>query len=223
MTIGLHGFMNRRGRLIAFDGISASGKGTQINILKKQLENMGEKVVITEWNSDKIISPIISKAKRERILYPELWSIIHAIDFLKRYNEIILTSMKENKIVIADRYIYTAFARDVLRGVNKEYINELYSYAIKPDLYFWINTDVGNAYKRRINRCKELFFYSSGCDIYGDNNYETSWKKYSIGQHRVFENIKRIDNSFFLVNGDMNRESVHQIIWKKVKEEFYCE
>ena len=117
---------NKKGLLIVIEGIDGSGKTSQTDLLVDWLKEEGYDVVTTKWNSSKVMKDSIKKAKKDRLLSPILYSLLHAADMVLRYENEILPALNENKIVICDRYIYTSMARDKARGVNIEIMNEIY-------------------------------------------------------------------------------------------------
>ena len=107
------------GKLIAVEGLDGSGKSTQIYLLKRWLEMEGYKIFFTEWNSSTIVKRATRKGKKRQLLTPTTFSMIHCTDFADRYERQILPLLHAGYIVLADRYIYTAFARDVVRGCDR--------------------------------------------------------------------------------------------------------
>ncbi|HLP17394.1 MAG TPA: thymidylate kinase, partial [Bacteroidota bacterium] len=104
------------GRLIIVEGIDGSGKSTQLQLLQKWLLNQKYRVFFTEWNSSALVKDTIKHGKKKNLLTPATFSILHATDFADRLAHLIIPPLKAGMIVCADRYIYTAFARDVVRG-----------------------------------------------------------------------------------------------------------
>jgi dTMP kinase len=155
---------NYPGKLIVVEGVDGSGKSTQLDLLRNWLESRGLSVVFTEWNSSKLISKTIKEAKRANSLIPVTFSILHATDFADRLENIIIPALKAGLVVLADRYCYTAFARDVARGVDKEWVRNLYGFAIRPDgaFYFQLPVEVS---LERIANSRMPGFYESGMDI----------------------------------------------------------
>jgi len=117
------------GRLIAVEGLDGSGKSTQLYLLKRWLEMKGLKVFFTEWNSSLLIKKATSKGKKRQLLTPTTFSLIHCTDFADRYERQILPLLKAGYLVLCDRYIYTAFARDTVRGCSQSWLQNLYSFA----------------------------------------------------------------------------------------------
>ena len=104
------------GKLIAAEGLDGSGKSTQIYLIKRWLELEGYKVAFTEWNSSSLVKDATRKGKKRQILTPTTFSLIHSTDFADRYERQILPLLRAGYIVLADRYVYTAFARDAVRS-----------------------------------------------------------------------------------------------------------
>lgn len=155
---------NFPGKLIVVEGVDGSGKSTQLNLLRNWLESRGHNVIFTEWNSSKLISKTIKQAKRNNSLIPVTFSILHATDFADRLENIIIPALKAGLIVLADRYCFTAFARDVARGVDKEWVRNLYGFTIRPDgaFYFQVPVEIS---LQRIANSRLPGFYESGMDI----------------------------------------------------------
>ena len=125
---------NYEGTLVCVEGIDGSGKSTQLALLRDWLKDSGKDVIFTEWNSSELISQTTKLAKKKNLLSPRTFSLLHAVDFADRLKQIIAPALKAGFIVLADRYAYTAFARDVARGVDPHWVREVYDFAIKPDL-----------------------------------------------------------------------------------------
>ena len=120
------------GKLFIVEGIDGSGKSTQLDLLHKWLVSQGYLVVATEWNSASIVKQTTRRGKKRRLLTPMSFSLIHSADFASRTYQQILPALRGGAVVLADRYVYTAFARDAVRGVNRDWLRELYSFAVQP-------------------------------------------------------------------------------------------
>lgn len=155
---------NFPGRLIVVEGVDGSGKSTQLKLLHNWLLDRGQKVIFTEWNSSRLVSKTIKEAKRANSLIPVTFSLLHAADFADRLENIIKPALKAGLIVLADRYCFTAFARDAARGVDKEWVRNLYEFSIKPDAAFYFQVPVEVSLER-ISTSRLPGFYESGMDI----------------------------------------------------------
>ena len=155
---------NYPGKLIVVEGVDGSGKSTQLNLLRNWLEDRGQKVIFTEWNSSKLISKTIKEAKRSNSLIPVTFSLLHATDFADRVENVIKPALKAGLTVLADRYCYTAFARDVARGVDRDWVRNLYEFSIKPDAAFYFQVPIAVSLQR-ISSSRLPGFYEAGMDI----------------------------------------------------------
>jgi len=143
-----------RGKLIAVEGLDGSGKSTQVYLLKRWLELQNLKVSFTEWNSAVIVKSATKKGKKEQLLTPTTFSLIHATDFAHRYERHIVPLLRHGYVVLADRYIFTALARDAVRGCDHDWIRNLYSFAVLPDITFYFDVPLQTAVYRLV-RAKE--------------------------------------------------------------------
>ncbi len=136
------------GRLIIVEGIDGSGKSTQIRLVQRWLESMKFNVFFTEWNSAELVKKTTKKGKKNRSLTPTTFSLLHATDFAHRLVSNILPPLKAGMIVLADRYVFTAFARDVVRGCDREWVRKVYSFAPKPDIAFYFRVPIETSVQR---------------------------------------------------------------------------
>lgn len=120
-----------KGVLICVEGIDGSGKSTQLDLLYSWLKSKNLDVILTCWNSSDLISETTKRAKKKNLLSGRTFSLLHAVDFADRLEKVIIPAMKAGFIVLADRYVYTAFARDVARDVDKKWVRNMYGFAIK--------------------------------------------------------------------------------------------
>lgn len=187
---------NFPGKLIVVEGVDGSGKSTQLDLLRNWLVAKGESVVFTEWNSSALISKTIKQAKRSNSLIPTTFSLLHATDFADRLENIIIPALKAGLIVLADRYCFTAFARDVARGVDADWVRSLYGFAIRPDgaFYFQVPVEVSLA---RIANSRQPGYYESGMDIGLSND---PMESFQIFQSRVIQEYERMVPEFSLVS-----------------------
>src|SRR4026209_971314 len=136
------------GRLFIAEGIDGSGKSTQLSLLQKWLESEGYGTFFSEWNSSALVRHVTRRGKRKQMLTPTTFSLIHSTDFAHRTERDIIPPLKAGALVLADRYVYTAFARDVARGVNPGWVGNLYRFAVKPTVGFYFRISVDEAIER---------------------------------------------------------------------------
>ncbi|TLY32446.1 MAG: dTMP kinase [Ignavibacteria bacterium] len=169
---------NAPGRLIVFEGLDGAGKTTQIELLARDLRKKAFPVVITTWNSSRLISKAIKRAKKAKLLTPYLYSTLHAADFMYRLENIIMPALQEGAIVIADRYAYTALARDLSRNVDRRWVESLYALAPTPDLAFYCTASVEETLGRIVDRNggNPPGYYESGMDVIRQENARHSFR-----------------------------------------------
>src|ERR1700734_2367372 len=124
------------GALVVVEGIDGSGKSTQLYLLKRWLEIGGYRIHFTEWNSSPLVKSATRRGKQRRLLTPTTFSLLHAADFADRCERQIMPLLHGGYLVLADRYIYTAFARDGARGCSPPWLGHLYSFPPVPDTPF---------------------------------------------------------------------------------------
>jgi dTMP kinase len=172
------------GKLIVVEGIDGSGKTTQLGLLAKWLAAEGHRVSVTEWNSSALVKAATKAGKKKNALTPMTFSLLHATDFADRLLYKIVPPLKAGMIVLADRYAYTAFARDAARGVHPQWVRGLYSFAVRPDLTMYFRVPIDVSIDRLLARRVKLKFYEAGMDLGLSPNPTDSFR---IFQTRVLE------------------------------------
>ncbi len=203
---------NLKGTLICVEGIDGSGKSTQLVILRDWLRSLKQDVIFTEWNSSDLISQTTKMAKKKNLLSPRTFSLLHAVDFADRLEQVIIPALKAGFIVLADRYVYTAFARDVARGVDPDWVRHMYGFAVQPDLaaYFHVPVDVS---LERICSNRAPKFYEAGMDLKLSND---PYESYKIFQKRVNDEYIKMVDEYGILEIDA-KESIHakQIVFRE--------
>jgi dTMP kinase len=183
------------GKLFVVEGIDGSGKTTQLALLAKWLSSAGHPVFVTEWNSSALVKAATKSGKKKNSLTPMTFSLLHATDFADRLLYNIIPPLKAGMIVLADRYAYTAFSRDAARGVDRRWVRELYSFAVRPDLAVYFRVPIEVSADRLLARRVKLKFYEAGMDMGWSNNAIESFKMF---QGKVLEEYDRIVDEFEL-------------------------
>src|SRR5690349_8006755 len=183
------------GKLIVVEGIDGSGKTTQLRLLAKWLESIGQRVSLTEWNSSTLVRTAVRTGKRKNALTPTTFSLLHATDFADRQLYKIIPPLKAGMIVLADRYAFTAFARDVTRGVDRQWVRDLYSFAVRPDLALYFRVPIDVSVDRLMARRGQLKFYEAGMDLGWSANPLESFRLF---QGKVLDEYDHISDEFNL-------------------------
>src|ERR1700675_692391 len=164
-----------RGKLIVVEGIDGSGKSTQLSLLSQWLRSQRIAVAFSEWNSSPLVRETTKRGKKKNMFTPVTFSLIHATDFADRLEQYIIPLLKAGAVVCADRYAYTAFARDVVRGVERAWDRNLYRFSIKPSLAFYFKVPLDVALGRILGGRDALKYYEAGMDLDLSRNIEESF------------------------------------------------
>src|SRR5262245_35189418 len=172
------------GRLITVEVIDGSGKSTQLLLLQRWLLARGYRVHFTEWNSSRLVRRSMKRGKKKDLLTPTTFSLLHAVDFADRLTYQIVPPLKAGMIVLADRYVYTAFGRDVARGVHPAWVRALYSFAPRPDLALYFRVPIELSLERLLAGRAKLKYHEAGMDVGLSTNPVESFRLF---QSRVLE------------------------------------
>jgi dTMP kinase len=183
------------GKLFVVEGIDGSGKTTQLGLLAKWLQAAGRRVFVTEWNSSALVKAATKAGKKKAALTPMTFSLLHATDFADRLLYSVIPPLKAGMIVLADRYAYTAFARDAARGVDPRWVRELYSFAVRPDLTVYFRVPIEVSVDRLLARRVKLKFYEAGLDLGWSTNVVESFRLF---QGRVLDEYDTLVKEFGL-------------------------
>ena len=203
--------MNFPGRLIAVEGLDGSGKSTQIYLLKRWLELQGLKVFFSEWNSSELVKAATSKGKKRELLSPTTFSLIHATDFADRYERQLVPLLRAGYLVLCDRYVFTAYARDIVRGCPPEWVRGIYNFASLPDLTFFFKANLEVSLQRILDGRPQLKYFEAGMDLrLSTDPYES----FRIFQGRILEQYLGMSTEFKFMVIDANHpvESQQSIV-----------
>jgi len=202
--------------LIAFEGIDGSGKSSQARLLRDWLSMRGD-AYLTEWNSSEWIHEVIKEAKKKNALTPLTFSLIHATDFADRYERFIHPMISSGFHVVSDRYIYTAYARDTVRGVDLKWVKELYSFAVRPTITFFIRVTPQVALARLKAGRKTVKPAEAGADVFPGLDPEDGFLKYQGLLLEVYDRLAT-EEGFVVLDGERTPREVQIEIRRRVGE-----
>jgi dTMP kinase len=208
-----------KGRLIAVEGLDGSGKSTQIYLLKRWLELEGYKVFFTEWNSSVLVKKATKKGKTSNLLTPTTFSLIHCTDFADRFERQIWPLLCAGYIVLADRYCFTAFARDAVRGCSPDWVRTLYSFATQPDITFFFQVPPEVAINRILDGRPTLKYHEAGMDLgFSSDPYES----FRIFQGKINETYTNMvpEYGFTVIDAskpiDVQQQQVRKVVGERI-------
>ncbi len=205
------------GRLIIVEGIDGSGKSTQLHLLDKWLRSEGRLVFTTEWNSSDVVKEITSKGKKKGLLTPTTFSLLHATDFADRYERNILPLLRAGYIVLSDRFVYTAYARDGVRNCSPEWVRQIYSFALKPTIAFYFRVPIDVAINRILVGRPKLKYYEAGMDLNLSNDI---FESYRIFQSKIIEQYEEMASreDFTIIDGTLDIEEQQRQVRENVSK-----
>ncbi len=204
-----------KGLLIVIEGSDGSGRSTQIELLKDWLEHRGHSIIDVGLNRSVLVSQELSQAKETNILSPRTLSLFYATDFADQLENKIIPSLQAGSIVLADRYIYTPMARDIVRGAEREWVEAVYSIALVPDAVFYLSVSPRNLAERTFNKIQFLDYWESGMDMHLSLDWYTCFIRY---QRLLQQEFRRMSAryGFKMVDGNrpvssLNKELRHEL------------
>jgi len=207
------------GRLIVIEGADGSGRSTQIRRLVDWLEASGHATTQVGLKRSNLASEELESAKNGNILNRTTLSLFYATDFADQLENIIIPSLRAGFIVLADRYIYTLMARDMVRGLDSEWVKSLYSIAIKPDAVFYLKLPAEKLIQRNIMKNQTLDYWESGMDLGLSLDMFDSFLQYQQLMADKFEEFRKswefttidADQSMNALNHELRRNVEHAL------------
>jgi dTMP kinase len=209
-----------QGKLIVVEGIDGSGKSTQIDLLYKWLQAKGKSAFFTEWNSSSMVKSTTKIGKKQKVFTPTTFSLLQATDYADRWENFMRPILKAGGIVLADRYAFTAFARDVARGVDPDWVRNLYSFSIQPDIVFYFRVPLEIAVQRITASRSKLKYYEAGMDLGLSLNKVTSFRLF---QQRIMDEYEKMIDEFQMtvIDGtlpvEVQQQQVRKIVSAKIR------
>jgi len=205
---------NLKGKLIAIEGTDGVGRSEQIELLRDWIELQGYAVLETGWTRSNLMSRAIEAAKMGNMLERMTFSLLYATDFADRLENQIIPALEAGFVVLADRYIYTAFARDWMRKQDRQWIEDVFGFAVVPDLICYLRIDIESLIPRVIES-GGMNYWESGCDLHlGDDLFE-SFKNYQIHMIEEFDNMAE-KFGFEVIDARQPIDEIQKVLREKV-------
>jgi len=205
-----------RGRLIVVEGADGSGRSTQIARLVTWLETSGHATTQVGLKRSTLVKEELDHAKKGNILSRMTLSLFYATDFADQLENVIIPALKAGQIVLADRYIYTLMARDLVRGMDMEWLKNLYSIALVPDAVFYLKLSPEMLVQRNFAKDFALDFWESGMDLGLSRDMFDSFIRYQALMARQFERLQKT-YSFHVVDGDRTPEAINEELQRRIE------
>jgi dTMP kinase len=205
------------GKLFVIEGADGSGRSTQIVRLVEWLERSGHATVQVGLKRSTLVSEELEQAQHGNILSRITLSLFYATDFADQLENVILPALTAGFIVLADRYIYTLMARDMVRGMDEEWLKNIYGIALVPDAVFYLQTSPENLVQRTFRKTHALDFWESGMDLGLNRDMFDSFLTY---QSRMAAQFQRLQSSygFRIVDGNQSVEGSYSELQRDIEE-----
>src|ERR1041385_2691122 len=196
------------GKLIVVEGADGSGRSTQIAALVEWLEGSGHATVQVGLKRSTLVSEELERAQQGNILSRTTLSLFYATDFADQLENIILPALKAGFVVLADRYIYTLMARDMVRGMDESWLKNLYGIAIEPDAVFYLNVEPQELVQRSFAKNAALDYWESGMDLGLSRDMFDSFMKYQTNMENAFRKLQAT-YGFTIVDGNRTIDPIN--------------
>ncbi|MDE0163980.1 MAG: hypothetical protein OXH92_01855 [Bryobacterales bacterium] len=210
-----------RGKLIIVEGIDGSGKSTQLALLSQWLRSQEIAVAFSEWNSSELVRGTTKLGKKKQMFTPTTFSLIHATDFADRSERYLVPMLKAGAVVCADRYAFTAFARDVARGVSRRWVRNLYRFAVRPSIAFYFRVPLNVALDRILGGRAALKYYEAGMDLGLSRDVEESFR---VFQSRILDEYEAMaqEVGFHVIDAtgsiEEQQQQMRKVVHKQIGE-----
>src|SRR5256884_5729290 len=203
------------GKLIVVEGADGAGRPTQIARLVEWLEGSGHGTVRVGLKRSTLVSEELEQAQEGNILSRTTLSLFYGTDFADQLENIILPALKAGFIVLADRYIYTLMARDMVRGMDEAWLKNMYGIALEPDTVFYLNVPSEELVQRNFAKNLALDYWESGMDIGLSRDMFDSFMQYQRAMEKTFRHLQTI-YGFTIVDGMRSAEAINNELRKKI-------
>ena len=205
------------GKLIVIEGADGSGRSTQIIRLVEWLEAGGHATVQVGLKHSTLVSEELDKAQDGNILSHTTLSLFYATDFADQLENIILPGLRAGLMVLADRYIYTLMVRDMVRGMDEDWLRNLYGIAPIPDAVFYLNVCPEELIQRNFAKKQALDYWESGMDLGLTRDMFDSFLKY---QSLVADKFRALQKTygFTILDGNRSPDEVTVELRRKITD-----
>jgi dTMP kinase len=203
------------GKLIVVEGGDGSGRSTQIVQLVAWLEGSGHATVRVGLKHSALVSEELEKAQQGNILSHTTLSLFYATDFADQFENTILPALKAGFIVLCDRYIYTLMARDMVRGMDEEWLKNLYGIALEPEAVFYLEVPPDELVQRTLAKYAALDYWESGMDLGLSRDMYDSFLKYQTLMQKAFRRLQA-SYGFNIIDANRPAEAINAELQKKI-------
>jgi dTMP kinase len=205
-----------KGKLIIIEGADCSGRTTQVSLLKEWLESKGHAVLDTGLRRSGLVGEAIENAKKGNTLGTKTLGLLYATDFADQMENKMIPALKAGYIVLADRYIFTLMVREIVRGADKDWLKEMFGFALVPDQIFYMKVDPEVLLHRALMKYGQLDYWESGMDVCLSSDMFDSFRKYQTELKIEFDTLA-VEYGFEVVDGTKGADEIQAILRERVQ------
>jgi len=203
------------GKLIVVEGADGSGRSTQIAQLVEWLETSGRPTAQVGLKRSSLVSGELEKAQDGNVLSRTTLSLFYATDFADQLENTMIPALKAGFIVLADRYIYTLMARDMVRGMDEKWLKNLYGIAPVPDAVFYLSVEPEELVQRNLSKNARLDYWESGMDLGLSRDVFDCFLKYQTQMGEAFRQLQKT-YKFDIIDANRPVHTVNKELRKKI-------
>jgi len=205
------------GKLIVIEGPDGSGRSTQVRLLRERLEAAGYPTVEVGLKRSGLVGADLDAVMEGHTLMPLTLFLYYATDFADQLENVIVPALRSDFVVLADRYVYTLMARDIVRGADPAWLRDIYGFALKPDAIFYLMVPPDTLAIRNLQRDSSLDYWESGMDIDRKGDMYHCFIRYQTRIRTAFGQMKK-EYAFREIDGNRPAEKVAADLWQRVRE-----
>ncbi len=199
------------GHLVVIEGSDGSGRSTQVKLLRDYFERLGHPTVEIGLKRSVLVGPELDEAMRGNDLCPTTLSLFYATDLADQLEAAVLPALRAGFIVVADRYLYTPMARDIVRGASSAWLKQVYGFALVPDLVVYLKVRPTTLAERSILKDGQLDYWESGIDIHRSGDMYQCFLRYQTRMARAYARMVK-EYGFEIVDGNRGPLEIHRSI-----------
>lgn len=205
-----------RGALLVIEGGDGAGRSTQVSLLRNAIERLGYPTTEFGLKRSHLVGGELERAMESNVICPRTLGLFYATDFADQLEHVVVPALRSGFVVVADRYIFTLMARDIVRGAAPEWIRSVFGFAIKPDMIFCLRVSPKVLAQRTLMKSGCLNYWESGMDIQRSGDMYECFIYY---QNRLWQQFNSMaeEYGFHVVNGNRDVQTVHREIVDRVK------
>lgn len=195
------------GLLVVIEGPDSSGRSTHVRLLAEWLQQLGYPVVEIGLRRSRLVGKELERAKGGNVLSPRTMSLFYATDFYDQLENTIVPALRAGTVVLADRYIFTPIARDIVRGADASWVEALYAKAIVPDIVFYFQVSTRTLVDRTLASSAQLDYWESGMDLGLSRDWFGSFIRYQRKLRAEFARLARREQ-FVTINANRTMAAI---------------